>query len=106
MIFRRGIGRALPAEIGDERLGDNLAAEDALPGLIRADAAKQILLETFEIKNSQELFDRVLHPTLLFAHWPCRVPTSIAASRRWQGDGRTPILKPSPRRRETAGRLA
>lgn len=49
-VFRHGaIG-------GDERLGDDLAAEDALAFfLIRALAAEQVMLEAFDIEEGEEV---------------------------------------------------
>ena len=41
----------------DQRLADHLAAEHALPADLRAQAAKQILLELFEIEDGEQLFD-------------------------------------------------
>ena len=41
----------------DQRLTDHLAAEDALPADLRAAAAKEILLQRFEVEDVEEILD-------------------------------------------------
>ena len=46
---------------GDERLADDLAAEDALPADLRAVAAEQVDLEPLEIEDLKEIVDGAGH---------------------------------------------
>jgi hypothetical protein len=49
---------------GDERLPDDLAAEDPLPAILRAAATEQIALKLFEIESSKKFFDGGYHQCL------------------------------------------
>ncbi len=45
------------ARRGDQRLADDLAAEDALPAFERALAAEEVVLQLLEIENGEEPFE-------------------------------------------------
>ena len=46
---------------GDQRLGDGLAAEDALPVDLRAATAKQIVFQLLEVENGEKLLHGSRH---------------------------------------------
>ena len=48
---------------GDERLTDNLAAENALPSDLRAEAPVEVVLQGFQLEYRQELIDGSAHKT-------------------------------------------
>ena len=52
---------------GDQRLADHLAAEHALPADLRAAAAKQVLLELFEVEDGEQVGDGGGHGGTLIA---------------------------------------
>jgi hypothetical protein len=46
---------------GDQRLADDLAAEDALPADLRAQASENIAFQLLKVENLEERFDRIGH---------------------------------------------
>ena len=67
---------------GDERLADDLAAEDPLPADLRAVAAEQVDLEPLEIEDLKEVVDGAGHAEGLRERWRAHVD---GRSRRRQG---------------------
>ena len=54
---------------GDERLPDHLAAENALPTILRAATAEEVVLERLQVEDAEQVFDGDCHGVLV-RMWP------------------------------------